>query len=122
MSRILLNGTPLYDSVGFMDTSMPRIEKQKDRMSHFGALSCLLGLGALAILGPFGILSWGEDMALLENRVERIAALEQEQGDYKNLVSLLDPRHVDPDLSTELVRRNLNVVHPDEFIIELERQ
>jgi hypothetical protein len=38
----------------------------------------------------------------------------------KNLVVLLDPDHVDPDLSTELVRRNLNVAHQDEYVLELE--
>jgi hypothetical protein len=29
---------------------------------------------------------------------------------------------VDPDLATELVRRNLNVAHPDEYIIELDTE
>lgn len=126
MSRIPLNASLLCDSVAFMNTAAPRTDKQKDRqngrMSHIGALTCLLGLGALAVVGPFGILAWGEDMALLEQREAHIAALVEEQADYENLVMLLDPRNVDPDLSTELVRKNLNVVHPDEFIIELESQ
>lgn len=103
-----------------MNSLATKKDKKKDRFSQFIALSCLLGLGALAFIGPFGILAWGEDMALLEQRESRIAVLETEQADFANLVDLLDPRHVDPDLSTELVRRNLNVVHPDEFIIELE--
>jgi len=30
--------------------------------------------------------------------------------------------HVDPDLSTELVRRNLNVAHEDEYILQLDQQ
>ena len=34
-------------------------------------------------------------------------------------VGLLDPRAVDPDLSTELLRRDLNVAHPDEYILDL---
>ena len=33
--------------------------------------------------------------------------------------ALLDPDHVDPDLSGELIRKNLNVVHPDEVVLEL---
>jgi cell division protein FtsB len=32
---------------------------------------------------------------------------------------LLDPRHVDPDLADELVRRNLDLVKPDEVIVPL---
>jgi hypothetical protein len=30
---------------------------------------------------------------------------------------LLDPRHADSDLAGELLRRNLNVVHPDEMVM-----
>jgi cell division protein FtsB len=32
---------------------------------------------------------------------------------------LLDPRHVDPDLADELVRRNLDLVKPDEVVVPL---
>jgi hypothetical protein len=35
----------------------------------------------------------------------------------RNRVALLDPRHVDPDLAGELLRKNLNVAHPDEVIM-----
>jgi len=37
----------------------------------------------------------------------------------KNRVALLDPRHADPDLTGELLRSNLNVVHPDEMVMML---
>jgi len=34
---------------------------------------------------------------------------------------LLDPRHADPDLTGELLRSNLNVIHPDEMVLLLRR-
>jgi len=86
------------------------------------ALGWLLMLGTLALIGPYGLLSWGEQSALLEKREEKIASLEQERGALENRVELLDPEHVDPDLSSELVRKNLNVAHPDEYVVDLDMQ
>jgi len=60
-----------------------------------------------------------EDLSLLEQRQHRIVTLKAERDELKNSVALLDPDHVDPDLSTELVRENLNVAHEDEYILEL---
>lgn len=81
----------------------------------------LLVLGALALVGPYGVLAWGENIALLEGREARIAELRADRDRLGNLVARLDPDHVDPDLATELVRKNLNVAHPDEYVIELEQ-
>ena len=60
-------------------------------------------------------------MAVLDQRQDRIAALRAERAELQNLVTQLDPDHVDPDLATELVRRNLNVAHEDEYVLELEK-
>ena len=98
----------------------PRIAREK--LTQLGALGWLLLLGGLALAGPYGVLAWGENLALLDKRENRIAALEQEAERLNNLVALLDPDHVDADLSTELLRRDLNLAHPDEYIIELQRQ
>ncbi len=92
----------------------------KDRVAQLGALTVLLVLGGLALAGPYGLLEWGENKAVLDQRAARIAQLEAQRDEYRNLNQRLDPQRVDPDLATELVRRNLNVVHPDEYIIELE--
>lgn len=92
----------------------------KEKLSRFGALSVLLILAGLALAGPYGVLSWGENMTRLEQRQHRIAELEAERAELQNLVAKLDPSRVDPDLATELVRRNLNVAHPDEYVLELE--
>ena len=92
-----------------------------NKLGQFGALGFLLLLGGLALAGPYGVLSWGENLALLEQRQDRIEALEAQRAELQNRVALLDPNNADPDLVTELLRQNLNVAHPDEYVIELER-
>ncbi len=67
------------------------------------------------------LLAWGENVALLDKREHRIAALKADREELQNLVERLNPDHVDPDLATELMRRNLNVALPDEYVIEIER-
>ena len=51
--------------------------------------------------------------------VENDAGAFAERDDLRNRVTLLDPRHADPDLAGELLRSNLNVVHPDEMVMLL---
>lgn len=91
----------------------------REKATQLGALAALLLLGGLALAGPSGVLSWGENIALLEQREARIAQLSAERDELKNLVANLDPDHADPDLVGELIRRNLNVAHPDEVVLEL---
>jgi len=79
----------------------------------------LLAIGAMAFAGPYGVVEWGRQKALLEKRELQIAALEQQRAELRNRVELLDRKNADPDLVTELLRRDLNVAHPDEYVIEL---
>jgi cell division protein FtsB len=101
-----------------MNGSPARREKRIQTM----ALGWLLALGAMALVGPYGLLSWGEQSALLESRQGRIAVLQDERAVLENRNDLLDPNNVDPDLASELVRENLNVVHRDEYVIDLDTQ
>ncbi len=73
-----------------------------------------------AIGAPTGVLAWreyrDEKLALqaeVARRAETRAALDRQ-------LKLLDPRKVDRDLADEMVRRNLNVVQPDEVIVPLD--
>ena len=84
------------------------------------ALAALLVLGGLAIAGPHGLLAWNENLQLLEERQQRIVALRAEKARLENLNRLLNPAAADPDLVGELLRRNYNVVHPDELVLTLE--
>ena len=105
-----------------MNAVMTTKDVVKEKLTRFGALTFLLILAGLALAGPYGLLAWSENVSLLDQRHQQIAALKDERDDLKNSVALLDPDHVDPDLSTELVRRNLNVAHEDEYILQLDQQ
>lgn len=93
-------------------------ETPRERLSRVLALGYLLLLGALAFAGPYGVLSWGENLSLLQQRKAQVHTLQAERAELDNLVARLDPDNVDPDLATELVRKNLNVAHPDEYVME----
>lgn len=102
-----------------MNRSMSKSVLQRDKLVQLAALGWLLLIGGLALAGPYGVLAWGENLSLLDKREKQIVTLKDDNARLTNLVALLDPNHVDPDLSTELLRRDLNVAHPDEFIVDL---
>lgn len=83
------------------------------------ALLTLLAIAGYAILGPTGILAWGEYSNTLDQRSVELTALEMERDALKNRVALLDPNGADPDLVGELLRKKGNFVHPDEIIVPL---
>lgn len=89
----------------------------KDSLTQSLALVMLLVLGAVGVAGPSGVLALGENARLLEQREAEVKRLSAERDHLKNRVELLDPSHADPDLVGELLRRNLNVAHPDELVI-----
>jgi len=89
----------------------------KDSLTQGMALCCLLVLLAVAVAGPSGLLAWGESHRQLIERQKEVQRLSAEREELRNRVALLDPRHADPDLAGELLRKNLNVAHPDEVII-----
>jgi len=89
----------------------------RENLTQGLALCLLLLLLAIAVAGPSGLLAWGENHRLLAQREIEIQALESQREDLRNRVALLDPQHADPDLAGELLRKNLNVAHPDEVIM-----
>ena len=89
----------------------------KKGMTQGVALGCLLLLGGMALAGPSGLLAWSENNRLLAQHQKELKQLRVQRDDLKNRVALLDPRHADPDLAGELLRSNLNVIHPDEMVM-----
>ena len=77
-------------------------------------------MGGVAIAGPSGLLAWSENLRLLDQRQAQLAEIEKERKALKNRVALLHNDHADPDMVGELLRSQLNVVHPDEVVIKLE--
>jgi cell division protein FtsB len=85
------------------------------------AILCMGFFGYFAVLGPNGVLAYRDYQRQLETKQIEFAKLEKERAQLRNRVALLDPRHADPDLVEELVRKELNVGHPDEVFVHLEK-
>lgn len=75
--------------------------------------------GAYAVLGPNGALAFGDYRRQLDKREADFAKLDHRRAVLKNRVALLDPRRANPDMVDEMVRKELNVAHPDEIIVPL---
>jgi len=103
-----------------MNQLVHRREVIRERIVNAVALLVLMAIGGLALVGPSGILAWGEHASRLDEHEQRIAALQERRDELENRVTLLDPNNVDPDFASELVRGNLGVAHPDEYVVELE--
>ncbi len=97
--------------------SEPRLKSE--RITQLGALSLLLIMSGLAVAGPSGLLAWGENLHMLDQRNSELKQAMVERDTLKNRVERLDPNGADPDLAGELVRRDLNVVHEDEMVLIL---
>lgn len=95
-------------------------KRVRENLSQGLALLCLVTMGSFAIAGPSGVLAWSENQRLLDMRKAEVVALAAERDELRNRVRLLDPRHTDSDLAGELLRKDLNVVHPDEKVMLLD--
>ncbi len=96
-----------------------RSRLRKKGLTEALALLCLLAMAGMAFFGPSGLVSWSENRQILEVRLAEVKALRSERDRLRNRVALLNPRGIDPDLAGELLRKDLNVVHPDEVVILL---
>lgn len=83
------------------------------------ALIALLVIVSYALLGPTGIIAWTDYRAALNERKIELAQLKKERDALRNRQRLLDRDNVDPDLAGELMRKDLNVVAPDEVVVPL---
>lgn len=97
--------------------SEPKLARES--LTQAIALFCLLFMGGMALAGPSGLLAWSENNRLLNQRQTELKQLVAEREELKNRVALLDPANVDPDMAGELLRKDLNVVHPDEMVMLL---
>lgn len=83
------------------------------------ALLALLSIASYALLGPTGIIAWTDYRSALSERKVELAKLKKERDALRNRQLLLDRDNVDPDLAGELMRKELNVVAPDEVVVPL---
>lgn len=91
----------------------------KERLVQGLSLAVLMVMGLYVVAGPSGLLAWGENQRLLEQRDAKLTELKTERESLQNRVKLLDPNNTDPDLAGELLRSNLNVARPDEMVMLL---
>jgi cell division protein FtsB len=82
-------------------------------------LAVMAFFGAYAVLGPNGALAYGDYKRQLAKRERDYAVLDRKREVLRNRVALLDPDHANPDMVDEMVRKELNVTHPDEVIVPL---
>lgn len=76
--------------------------------------------GYYAVMGPNGFMRYREYTKAHAKREAEYAALDKRRTELRNQVALLDPkRGANPDMVDELVRKELNVAHPDEIIVPL---
>lgn len=94
-------------------------EEFRAKLVTAAALVALLLIASYALLGPTGILAWAEYKSAINERSKELAKLEKERNALRNRQRLLDRDNVDPDLAGELMRKELNVVAPDEIVIPL---
>lgn len=83
------------------------------------ALMVMAFFGGYAVLGTNGVFAFGDYKRQVAKREQQYAVLDRKREELRNRVALLDPRHANPDMVDELVRRELNVAHPDEVIVPL---
>ena len=95
------------------------IQLARERVCQGFALVCLLVMGGWALFGPSGLMAWSENSRMLGERRAELQQLSLQRDVLKNRVALLDPNHVDPDMAGQLLRAQLNVVHPDEMVMLL---
>lgn len=83
------------------------------------ATGLLLLFIGYAIVGPNGLLAWNNYSRQLKEKQAELRVVEAQHAKVANRVARLDPRHADPDMVDELLRRRLNVLHPDEVVVPL---
>ncbi len=85
-------------------------------------LACQGYLGYSALSGQFGIENREQIEADIEVLQDRSSALQAEIDAFEHRISLMNPRHLDPDLVTERARALLNMAHADDLLIMVNPQ
>ncbi len=79
-------------------------------------------LGYSAISGQFGIENREQIIADIEVLQDKSSALQAEVDAFRHRNSLMNPKHLDPDLVTERARALLNMAHADDVLVMVNPQ
>jgi len=72
-----------------------------------------------AVSGPTGFGAWRDYQGQRAQLEQAVRDSKEQKVALQQRLALLNPRGVDPDLADELVRKNLDMVRPDEVIVPL---
>jgi cell division protein FtsB len=103
---------------------LPLPKRKRAIVSALGpalAVVILVAMVSYAVFGPTGLYAWGDYRQSLAKEKVELERLKAEEARLQNRTRLVDPRHADPDLVDELVRKELNVNEPGEVIIPRNR-
>ena len=81
--------------------------------------NCLKKVSRKKCARSFWMFAYGDYKRQLAKRERDYAVLDRKREVLKNRVALLNPDHANPDMVDEMVRKELNVAHPDEVIVPL---
>ncbi|ODU21489.1 MAG: septum formation initiator [Sphingomonas sp. SCN 67-18] len=84
------------------------------------AMLVIAFFGGYALVGPNGVLAWGDYHRTLQKRQVELKKVEAQRAVIANRVALLDPKKANPDMVDELIRKQMGLAHPDEVIIPLD--
>ncbi|USI73029.1 FtsB family cell division protein [Sphingomonas morindae] len=105
------------DNAGVSKRGRSTIELIRAAAGPAVALLVIGNFAGYAIAGPNGLLALGDYRRQIAAKSAALAKLEAQRTALQHKVSLLDSRHVDPDMADELVRREMGLTRPDEVII-----
>ncbi len=91
----------------------------RSALAPAAGLLVMVFFGGYALFGANGALAWGDYSKKLAERRVLLGEVRKDRDRLAHRVALLDPRHADPDLADELVRRDLGVAAPNEIIVPL---
>lgn len=90
---------------------------------HWALAILAVGIALLWLLfGSTGLFAWNDYNRELRQREAQLVRLREEHQVLLNHQRLLDPKRSDPDLGEELVREELNLVHPDDVVVVLPKR
>ena len=81
------------------------------------AVAVIVYFAGAAIVGQNGLFSLAGYRHQRAEHMATLKALQAERDRLAHHADLLDPRHVDPDLAEEMVRKQTGQIRPDEVIV-----
>ncbi|MCC7393269.1 MAG: septum formation initiator family protein [Sphingomonadaceae bacterium] len=100
----------------------PKIRSRRPSGAVLLSIAGGIVIATWLLFGSTGVFAWSDYRRELAASRVQLAELKAERVRLINRKRLLNPHHVDPDLADEMLRGELNYVHPDDIVIPLHPQ